>query len=96
MFLIQLTYTRPLAEVDNLLDEHAQFLKKYYEEGVFLLSGRKHPRTGGIILAHAESMASIEKIITEDPFHRQGVAEYTITEFLPSMIGESLKTLIIK
>ena len=94
MFIIELTYTRPLAEVDNLLDEHSQFLKKYYDEGIFLLSGRKHPRTGGIILARAESMADIEKIISEDPFHRHGVAEYTITEFLPSMANETLKTFL--
>jgi uncharacterized protein YciI len=94
MFIIQLTYTRPLTEVDNLLKEHQQFLKKYYNEGIFLLSGRKHPRTGGIILARAENIAIIEKIIAEDPFHRHGLAEYTITEFLPSMANESLKTLL--
>lgn len=94
MFLIELTYTRPLAEVDNLLGEHSQFLKKYYDEGIFLLSGRKHPRTGGIILARAESMADIEKIISEDPFHRHGLAEYTITEFLPSMANETLKAFL--
>lgn len=90
MFIIQLTYTRPLAEVDQLLDEHKQFLEKYYAEGIFVLSGRKHPRTGGVILARAESMASVEKIIAEDPFHRHGLADYTFTEFLPTMANETI------
>jgi len=94
MFIIQLTYTRPLAEVDQLLDEHKQYLQKYYDEGIFLLSGRKNPRTGGIILARAESMAGIEKVIAEDPFHRHGLADYTITEFLPTMANETLQKLL--
>ncbi len=94
MFIIQLTYTRPLTEVDQFLGEHKQFLKKYYDEGIFLLSGRKNPRTGGIILARAENMASIEKIIAEDPFNRNGLADYTIIEFLPTMANETLQTLI--
>lgn len=94
MFIIQLTYTRPLAEVDQLLDDHKQFLEKYYAEGIFILSGRKSPRTGGVILARTESMAGIEKIITEDPFHRHGLANYTITEFLPTMANETLQTLL--
>lgn len=94
MFIIQLTYTRPLEEVDRLLGEHKQFLEKYYAEGIFILSGRKHPRTGGVILARAESLAGIEKIITEDPFHGHGLADYTITEFLPTMANETLQTLL--
>lgn len=94
MFIIQLTYNRPLAEVDQLLDGHRQFLEKYYAAGVFLLSGRKQPRTGGVILARAESAEKLQEIIAEDPFNRQGVAEYHITEFLPTMAGEALQFLI--
>lgn len=94
MFIIQLTYKRPLAEVDQFLGEHKQFLKKYYDEGIFLLSGRKNPRNGGIILARAESMSHIEQMIAEDPFHKNGLAEYTIVEFLPTMANETLKSLL--
>ncbi|MBI1341491.1 MAG: GTP cyclohydrolase [Terrimonas sp.] len=94
MFIIELTYTGSLAEVDRLLEDHKLFLEKYYAEGIFLLSGRKQPRTGGIILARAETLTIIEKVIIEDPFHRHGLAEYTITEFLPSMANESLKPLL--
>lgn len=94
MFIIQLTYTSSLEEVDRLLDDHKLFLEKYYLEGIFILSGRKLPRTGGVILAQAESMAAIEKIIAEDPFNRHGLADYTITEFLPTMANEALKSIL--
>ncbi len=94
MFIIQLTYKVPLAEVDQYLEEHKLFLKKYYAQGVILLSGRKQPRNGGIILAQAENMSGIHNIIREDPFYRNGIAEYQVTEFLPSMANEAWQTLI--
>jgi len=94
MFIIQLTYTHSLEEINRLLDDHKLFLEKYYLEGIFILSGRKQPRTGGVILARAESMAAIEKIIAEDPFNRHGLADYTITEFIPTMSNEALKSLL--
>lgn len=59
-----------------------------------MLSGRKQPRTGGVILALAESLAAIEKVIAEDPFNMYGLADYTITEFLPSMANESFLSIL--
>jgi uncharacterized protein YciI len=41
---------------DRRADEGARrFLKKYYDAGNFLISGRQIPRTGGIIIAVGES-----------------------------------------
>lgn len=94
MFIIQLTYTSTLAEVDQFLDDHKLFLEKYYAAGIFILSGRKQPRTGGVILAQAESREAIEQIIGEDPFNRHGLADYTIIEFLPTMANETLQSLL--
>ncbi|MGD9968824.1 MAG: YciI family protein [Sulfuricurvum sp.] len=88
MFIISLTYIKPLEEVDALLEEHVAFLKEQYALGHFLASGRKVPRTGGIILACAISREEIETIISLDPFYRHGVAEYTITEFTPTMTSD--------
>ncbi|MAZ65812.1 MAG: GTP cyclohydrolase [Kangiellaceae bacterium] len=84
MFIISLTYIKPLEQVDALIEEHIAFLDNYYDKGIFLLSGRKEPRTGGVILAHNCSMAKLSKILSEDPFHEGGVAEYDVTEFIPS------------
>lgn len=94
MFIIQLQYTASLEMVDKLLDEHKLFLEKYYAAGIFLLSGRKQPRTGGVILASAENRERIEKIIAEDPFNKHELADYTITEFLPSMSNELFQSLL--
>ena len=51
MFVIELVYKAPLADIDAHMPAHVRFLKKYYASGHFLVSGRKIPREGGIILA---------------------------------------------
>lgn len=93
MYLILLSYRVSLAEVDALIEEHRAYLERNYRLGYFLLSGRKEPRTGGVILARAEGRAEIDAIIRNDPFHREKVAEYEIIEFVPSMAAEQLKEL---
>ncbi|HJT16365.1 MAG TPA: YciI family protein, partial [Thermoanaerobaculia bacterium] len=56
----------------------------YYAAGNFLVSGRKIPREGGIIIADAGSRQQIEVIAAEDPFVARGLAEFRIIEFRPS------------
>ena len=90
MFIIALTYTAPLEQVEQHLAAHRQFLDKHYQSGAFLFSGRKEPRTGGIIVARATSRAEIERIIGEDPFHQAGIADYEITEFIPAKTAPDL------
>jgi uncharacterized protein YciI len=81
MFIIELTYTVPPAQIDAALAPHMLYLEKYYESGHFFASGRKEPRDGGIILALASSRKEVEKIVAEDPFYQNKMAEYRIIEF---------------
>ncbi|WP_394363890.1 YciI family protein [Chryseobacterium indologenes] len=70
MFIISLTYKSSIENIEKLIPEHNIFLHKHYDSGQFIASGRKEPRTGGIIIAKAASKKEIEQIITEDPFYR--------------------------
>jgi uncharacterized protein YciI len=90
MFIVALTYTAPLARIDSFLAAHRAFLDEQYARGLFLMSGRKEPRDGGIIIAHAASRAELESVLRDDPFHQAGVARYEITEFVPTMTAEAL------
>ncbi len=90
MFVILLSYIKPLSEVDRFVAEHRQYLERHYASGQFLLSGRKEPRTGGVILANAATRAEIEAIVQLDPFHREQIANYQIIEFVPSMAAPQL------
>jgi len=82
MFLILLKYKKPLEEVEQFLDEHVQFLDKYYSQEKFLFSGRRNPRTGGVILVKTELESEVKQIISEDPFHQHKIAEYDVIEFM--------------
>ena len=83
----------PLPELDEHMEVHVKFLNKYYKKGVFVASGRKVPRTGGIILALAENEHAIENIMSEDPFTRLKLANYSVTQFLTSQYHPELKQL---
>ena len=84
MFVIELIYKATLAEIDANMTAHVRFLKKYYAAGNFLVSGRKIPRDGGVILAVGDSREEIEAIMREDPFCARGLAEVRIIHFRAS------------
>jgi uncharacterized protein YciI len=96
MFIIDIRYTAPLEEVDKHIDGHVAYLQKYIENNTFIVTGRKVPRTGGILIANAGSKEEVEKIITEDPFYQHKVAEMTITEFLHARHNPALDSLLGK
>jgi uncharacterized protein YciI len=84
MFVIELTYKAALNQIDAHMTEHVKFLKKYYASGNFVVSGRKIPRDGGIIVAVGESREQIENVIKEDPFYKLGLADFRVMEFRAS------------
>jgi uncharacterized protein YciI len=82
MFIINLNYIVPLEQLDAHMADHVKFLRTYYKKNVFVASGRKVPRTGGIILALAQSKEEVEQIIREDPFYihkRHRISNFTIS-----------------
>ncbi|MCI3934132.1 YciI family protein [Streptomyces sp. AN091965] len=90
MFVMELTYTAPVDRVDALLAEHVAWLDAQYAAGVFLASGRKNPRDGGVILAVGDSREEIERVAALDPFVTGGVCAYRITEFLATKTAPAL------
>ena len=90
MFVIELIYKADLATIDAHMKAHVAFLKKYYDAGYFLISGRKIPRDGGIILAVGESRLQIEAIVKEDPFCARGLADFRIVEFRASQRAKDI------
>ena len=95
MFVILLRYTKPLAEIDRLLDAHRQFLHAHYATGDFVLSGRLEPRTGGLILARVSSRPALEAILAEDPFRQADAATYDIIEFVPTAAAAGLAAYLL-
>ena len=79
MFILSLTYITPIEQADKHMEAHMAWVKAGYDEGLFIASGRKIPRTGGVILSRGER-AALEALCAADPFTVHGIAEYEITE----------------
>ena len=96
MFIVNLTYIKPLDEVEKFLEKHIDFLNQYYTKGHFIASGRKNPRTGGIILMRAKNKDAVQGIITHDPFYQNEIAQYEIIEFEASKYCPEFETIVSK
>jgi len=81
VFVVELIYKAPLAEIDAAMRAHMVFLRKHYADGHLLMSGLKIPRDGGIILAVGKDRAEIETLMQADPFVARGLAEIRVVEF---------------
>jgi uncharacterized protein YciI len=90
MFVIELIYKADLEDIDAHMRAHMAFLKTHYTAGTFLISGRKVPRDGGIILAVGKSRDEIEQIANDDPFVKRGLAEVRVIEFRASQRADDI------
>ena len=94
MFIAILTYKKPLEEVDRFLQAHREYLAEHYAAGDFIASGPQTPRVGGVIMMKADNREAVESIIAEDPFRLNGIADYRIVEFTPTMFcDDTLKNI---
>ena len=91
MFIINLNYVAPLEKIDGRMKEHMVFLNACYREGLFIVSGRKIPRTGGIIVAQGSSKKAMETLMRNDPFVAHGLAEFDVIEFQASQLHPDFK-----
>ena len=90
MFIVELSYQVPLEQIDAAMKRHMAFLHRHYAAGTFVLSGRKVPRDGGIILATGGDRAALEAIVAQDPFVAEGLATARVIEFRASQRADDM------
>ena len=90
MFVVTLSYTAPMEQVDALLLEHRAWLDEQYSKGAMLASGAKVPRTGGVLLVGGLDRAGVDQLLAEDPFAKGGVATYDVVEFTATKTADCL------
>ncbi|WBQ04911.1 YciI family protein [Kribbella sp. CA-293567] len=93
MFVLELTYTAPLDRVDEHMADHLSWVKAQYDAGVFLASGRKEPRDGGVIIALGNDRPAMETLLAGDPFVVAGVCDYRVTQFFATTVTAGLERL---
>ncbi|VWX50581.1 YciI family protein [Novosphingobium sp. 9U] len=91
MYIVLITYIRPIEEVDARLRDHATWVREGLADGVFVACGREPSRTGGVIVARGESRPDLEARLTRDPFQMYGLATNKIVPFEATIAIDSLQ-----
>jgi uncharacterized protein YciI len=91
VFIIELIYKADLARIDAHMRDHMRFINAHYAAGRFVVSGRKVPRDGGIIVAVGTDRAAIEAIVRQDPFVTLGLADVRVIEFRASQRAKDIQ-----
>lgn len=83
MYLIILTYQKPLDIVEQFLTQHRDYLEMGYQKNYLIVSGPKIPREGGILLSQLRDKKVLIDFLQQDPFYLNGIADFEIIEFTP-------------
>jgi uncharacterized protein YciI len=84
LFLVILSYKVDLEKVNSFRSAHLEFLQNCYDKNLFIVSGPKVPRNGGIILTRFDSKYMLRALLEKDPFAINDLADYEIIEFEPT------------
>jgi uncharacterized protein YciI len=93
MYVVSLTYKVPEEIVDFHLPAHVTWLQDAFDEGVFMVAGRKIPRTGALLLSNADR-DTLETALAKDPFYVNGVADFEVMEFHASRVAAGYENLM--
>ena len=94
MFLVLLRFAAGNARASDLLAGHNEWIKRGFDESVFLLTGSLRPSLGGAIVADQVSLADLQSRVNEDPFVAHGVVTAEILEIAPSRADPRLSFLL--
>jgi uncharacterized protein YciI len=94
MFIVLLKFSHNQAKAGPLMAGHNAWLKRGFDDGVFLLSGSLQPRRGGGIVAHNTSLAALQVRVNEDPFVAEDVVAAEIHELSPARADTKLQFLL--
>ena len=94
MFLLLLKYKVPIDQVERVTPAHREFLDQGYRSEKLLVSGPRVPRTGGVIVARVKTREEVDSLIQEDPFFKEGIADYEVVEFQAIKFHSSIANLV--
>ena len=94
MFVVLLTFSSNKAQAGQFMDGHKEWIKRGFDDGVFILAGSLRPEAGGGIVAHNTSHVDLQARVNDDPFVAENVVKAEIIEITPSRMDERLAFLI--
>ncbi|MEY7972343.1 YciI family protein [Saccharomonospora xinjiangensis] len=93
MYVVLLTYTAPLPEIDYALPDHAEWLSRQFELGRLLASGRRADHRGEVLLSRPMSLGTLEAALAGDPLLLRHLAHHEVIEFSATRTGPELRAI---
>lgn len=94
MFIVLLTFADKKDKAGQFMEGHKSWLKRGFDDGVFLLAGSLQPNRGGGILAHDISQSDLEERVKADPFVAEEVVTAEVLEITPSKADTRMELLL--
>ena len=94
MFVVLLKFAADKARAGEFMDAHKAWIKRGFDDGVFLMAGSLQPQLGGAIMAHNTSLPDLKVRVNEDPFVAENIVSAEILEITPAKADERLEFLI--
>jgi len=94
MFIVLLKFSDNKPQAGEFMDGHNAWIKKGFDDGVFLLVGSIEPGRGGSVIAHNTSLSNLQDRVNKDPFVTANVVTAEIIEFTPKKTDERLSFLV--
>jgi uncharacterized protein YciI len=94
MFIVLLRFSGNRSQAGQFMEGHKEWLKRGFDDGVFLLAGSLQPGLGGAVVAHNTSRPELESRVNNDPFVAENVVSAEILEIAPSKADARLQFLL--
>ncbi len=94
MFIVLLRFSDNKANASQFMEGHKEWIKRGFDDGVFLLAGSLQPNQGGGIMAHNTSLPELQGRVNTDPFVTENVVQAEILEITPSKADARLNFLL--
>lgn len=94
MFVVSLRFSNNQSAAGQHMEGHQEWIKRGFDDGVFLLVGSIQPGLGGAVLADDTSLAELQSRVNVDPFVVEDVVTAEIIEIAPAMADDRLSFLL--
>ena len=94
MFVVLLKFSANKGQAGQLMEGHKAWIKRGFDDGVFLLVGNLQPNLGGGIVAHNTSLIDLQDRVNDDPFVAENVVRAEIIEIAPARVDDRLKSIL--
>lgn len=94
MFVVFLKFSKSNGPAGQCLDGHKEWIKRGFDDDLFLLAGSLQPSLGGAILAHNTTLADLEGRVDDDPFVAEDVVTAEIHDLTASRADAKLGFLL--